>query len=167
MSTHDNRSGPGLPPVGTFESPRKSPRRQELLEKTYDYALRNGLGTLSLRPLAEEIQTSPRVLLYLFGSKDGLIRAVFTRAREDQQTLLQRIAGSLEEPGELRSVAHGLWRWLSDVARRDLLRLWAESYARSLIEPSGPWIDFARDTAAGWLALLADSQPPALRNTEA
>ncbi|MFD0856368.1 hypothetical protein ACFQ07_29280, partial [Actinomadura adrarensis] len=25
----------------------------------------------------------------------------------------------------------------------------------------------ARDTAAGWLALLADSQPPALRNTEA
>ena len=48
---------------------------------------------------------------------------------------------------------------------RPLLRLWAEGYARSLVEPGGPWAQFARDTIDDWLALLASAQPPAVRDT--
>ncbi|MFF2329589.1 MULTISPECIES: TetR/AcrR family transcriptional regulator [unclassified Streptomyces] len=144
-----------------------SPRRQELLEAAYAYALRSGLGELSLRPLAEEIHSSPRVLLYLFGSKDGLIRALLARARADELEAVRQVGSLPQEQAGMGSVARALWRWLSDDAHRALLRLWVESYSRSLIDPDGPWADFARSTVEDWLTLLARSQPPADRNTEA
>jgi AcrR family transcriptional regulator len=140
-------------------------RQQELLEAAYRYALRAGLGDLSLRPLAAAIQSSPRVLLYLFGSKDGLIRALLARARADELALVQRVAATQEAAG-LHTVARELWRWLSDDAHRGLLTLWVESYARSLIDPDGPWAGFARDTVDDWLALLAQAQPAELRDGE-
>lgn len=55
-----------------------SARRAELLELAYQYVLEHGVSDLSLRPLAAAINSSPRVLLFLFGSKGGW-RA--TRAR--------------------------------------------------------------------------------------
>ncbi|WP_030805014.1 TetR/AcrR family transcriptional regulator [Streptomyces sp. NRRL F-2799] len=146
--------------------PDPSPRRRELLEAAYAYALRGGLGELSLRPLAEAIGSSPRVLLYLFGSKDGLIRALLARARADELAGLRRIMGAREEPRGLRPVALELWRWLSDDAHRGLLTLWVESYARSLTDPDGPWGGFARGTVEDWLTLLAAAQPAASRDTE-
>jgi hypothetical protein len=49
----------------------------------------------------------------------------------------------------------GGWAWLADPARRDLLALWVEGYARSLLDPGGPWSELARQTVADWLDLLA------------
>jgi len=151
----------------TRSAPSPSPRRQELLEAAYAYALRSGLGELSLRPLAEAIQSSPRVLLYLFESKDGLIRALLARARADELAHLQRITDPQHEPGDLRSLARALWQWLADDAHRGLLTLWAESYSRSLTDPDGPWAGFARDTVGDWLELLAAGQPAQVRDTQA
>ncbi|MEV1093422.1 TetR/AcrR family transcriptional regulator [Streptomyces microflavus] len=153
----------------TSSEPSPSPRRQDLLEAAYAYALRSGLGTLSLRPLAEEIHSSPRVLIYLFGSKDGLLRALLARARSDELAQIERIAGVQDESDEagLRSAARSLWQWLSEGAHRGLLTLWVESYAHSLVHPDGPWAGFARDTVDDWLNLLAACQPAALRDTEA
>jgi AcrR family transcriptional regulator len=50
-----------------------SPRRVQLLDAAYAYTLEHGLAGVSLRPLAGATGTSPRVLLYLFGSKDELV----------------------------------------------------------------------------------------------
>lgn len=137
-----------------------SPRRQELLEAAYAYALRSGLTELSLRPLAEEIQSSPRVLLYLFGSKDGLIRALLARARADELAVIREIAGSQDGPEGLQSVARELWRWLSDAAHRGLLTLWVESYARSLTDPDGPWAASpAIRSTTGWRCSPPGSPP--------
>ncbi|WP_377266852.1 TetR/AcrR family transcriptional regulator [Peterkaempfera sp. SMS 1(5)a] len=151
----------------TPPEPAPSPRRQELLEAAYAHALRSGLVDLSLRPLAEEIRSSPRVLLYLFGSRDGLIRALLARARADELAHIQQIADSQKESDSLRTVARELWQWLCDDTHRGLLKLWVESYARSLTDPDGPWAAFARDTVDDWLALLAAAQPAAFRETEA
>ncbi|QNP69022.1 TetR/AcrR family transcriptional regulator [Streptomyces roseirectus] len=137
-----------------------SARRQELLEAAYAYALRTGLTGLSLRPLAEAIGSSPRVLLYLFGSKDGLIRALLARARTEELAHIEQLP-----TGELHETARELWRWLAADTHRGLLTLWVESYSRSLTDPDGPWSDFARDTVTDWLTLLATAQPPALRDT--
>ena len=144
-----------------------SPRRQELLEAAYAHALRSGLADLSLRPLAAEIKSSPRVLLYLFGSKDGLVRALLARARADELAALRRLAAARAPAAGLGPVARGRWRWLSEDAHRGLLTLWVESYARSLVEPDGPWAGFASDTVEDWLALLAAGQRPEERDTEA
>jgi AcrR family transcriptional regulator len=67
----------------TTAEPTPSNRRTELLERAYQYSLEHGLADLSLRPLAATIGSSPRVLLFLFGSKEGLIRALLARARAE------------------------------------------------------------------------------------
>jgi AcrR family transcriptional regulator len=150
----------------TRPEPSPSQRRQELLEAAYAYALRSGLGDLSLRPLATAIRSSPRVLLYLFGSKDGLIRALLARARADELALIEQVGGGRDEPGGLPSVAREIWRWLSDETHRGLLTLWVESYARSLTDPAGPWAGFASETVGDWLTLLGDAQQAELRDTD-
>ena len=73
--------------------PHSSPRRAELLDACYAYVLRHGLIGLSLRPLAAATGTSPRVLLYLFGSKDGLVRELLARARKEQVALVAAALG--------------------------------------------------------------------------
>ncbi|GAA0430118.1 TetR family transcriptional regulator [Actinoplanes capillaceus] len=136
-----------------------SARQKELLEAAYRYALDNGLADLSLRPLAAAIGSSPRVLLFLFGSKDGLVRALLARARTDELALLE---GAGDDLGD---VFARVWSWLAAEEHRPLLRLWTEAYARSLTEPDGPWAGFARATVDDWLGVLAAGQPAAERDT--
>ncbi|KPI00399.1 regulatory protein TetR [Actinobacteria bacterium OK074] len=140
------------------EAPTPSARQTELLEASYRYALTHGLADLSLRPLAEAVGSSTRVLMFLFGSKDGLVRALLARAREDELALLAglRRAG---RPVGLASAVEQVWTWLAADEHRALLRLWAEAYTRSLVEPEGAWAGFARATVHDWLDVLAGCQP--------
>jgi AcrR family transcriptional regulator len=144
--------------------PTNSPRRDELLERSYRYVLEHGVGDLSLRPLATEVNSSPRVLLFLFGSKAELLKALLARARQDELDLLNRMRSSSDD-ADLATVASRLWQWLVADEHRALLTLWVEGYARSLLAPDGPWTDFARSTVNDWLAVLADVQPRRARNT--
>ena len=143
-----------------------SPRAEELLEHAYRYVLQHGLADLSLRPLAAAIGSSPRVLLFLFGSKDGLVRALLARARSDELAFLDG-AGAHRTEGDLAAVVRATWQWLAAEPVRPLLMLWAEAYARSLIEPGGPWSGFARQTVDDWLDVLAAAQPAARRRSKA
>ena len=56
--------------------PRETARRDEVAQAATDYVLEHGLVGLSLRPLAAELGTSDRMLLYHFDSKDDLVAAV-------------------------------------------------------------------------------------------
>ncbi len=145
--------------------PASSARRDELLEKAYGYVVEHGLSGMSLRPLAAAVQSSPRVLLFLFESKDALVRALLARARADEVQLLEQ----LETPSSagLARAAGEIWGWLAAPQHRGLLRLWLESYSRSLVDPTGPWSGFAEATVQDWLALLAHAQPAAERDTAA
>jgi len=141
-----------------------SARQSELLELAYGYALAHGLADLSLRPLAAAIGSSPRVLLFLFGSKDNLIRALLGRSRSDEMAMLAELR-TTHPDADLAVVAAHVWCWLAAAEHRDLLRLWVEGYARSLVEPSGPWGDFATATVQDWLDVLAGYQPPHYRDS--
>ncbi|MGH2871202.1 MAG: TetR/AcrR family transcriptional regulator, partial [Solirubrobacteraceae bacterium] len=141
------------------------PRQQELLERAYAYALAHGLGGISLRPLAEAIDSSPRVLLFLFGSKHGLLRALLERARRDELEFVAGIRARAGEP-DLAATGCAVWEWLAADEHRALLRLWVEAYAQSLVDPDGPWAGFARATVEDWLALLAAAQAPNVRGTD-
>jgi AcrR family transcriptional regulator len=130
-----------------------SARKTELLEAAYGYVLANGLADMSLRPLAQAIGSSPRVLLFLFGSKDELIRALLARARADELAYLNRLC-----PSGLAATGREVWTWLAAPAHRPLLALWVEGYACSLRAEPGPWAEFGRDTVRDWLDLLAGRQ---------
>jgi AcrR family transcriptional regulator len=139
-------------------APLRSARRDELLERAYAHVLRHGIAAMSLRPLAREIGSSPRVLLYLFGSKDGLVRALLARARADELAQLRERA--TPRPRDLATIVAELWAWLATAEHGGLLRLWVEAYARSLVEPDGPWAGFAQATVEDWLELLDAASPP-------
>ena len=144
--------------VGVAADPQvPSGRREELLELAYAYVLRHGMAGMSLRPLAEAVGSSPRVLLYLFGSKDGLVRALLGRSRAEELALLADVRAAGGGPVE---AVERLWEWLADPQRRDLLRLWAEGYARSLVEPDGPWGGFAAQGVQDWIDLLGTVLDP-------
>lgn len=146
-----------------------SARRGELLELAYQYAVQRGSTDLTLRPLAAAIGSSPRVLIYLFGSRDGLVRALLSRARADEVSQLAALRQEAAAETGLAETALAeagarVWAWLADEERRPLLRLWLDGYARSLSEPDGPWAGFARATVDDWLALLGEfgSEPTLL-----
>jgi AcrR family transcriptional regulator len=142
-----------------------SARKQELLQAAYSYVTDHGLVEMSLRPLAEAVGSSPRVLLFLFGSKDGLVQALLARAREDELALLRQ--ADVDAGGGIPAAGLRIWSWLAAPEHRSLLKLWTEAYARSLLDPTGPWREFARQTVDDWLAILAAAQPSAARRTRA
>jgi AcrR family transcriptional regulator len=131
----------------------ESARRRALLDAAYGYVLAHGLSDLSLRPLAAAIGSSPRVLLFLFGSKDGLVQAILDRARAEELAALDRVrrAGAA---GGLPAAGAAIWAWLAAPEHRALLTLWVEGYGRSLVEPDGAWSGFAARTVNDWLAVL-------------
>jgi AcrR family transcriptional regulator len=155
----------------TGDSSTQSARQRALLEQAYQYALQHGLTDLSLRPLARAIGSSPRVLLFLFGSKDGLIRALLSRARADELSLLRQLYQLHEAgdgaPGGLAAATERVWSWLAAEDHRALLTLWVEGYARSLTDPDGAWSGFAETTVEDWLGVLGNAQPAADRHTTA
>jgi AcrR family transcriptional regulator len=149
------------------ETTTPSARQVELLDGAYRYVLEHGLADLSLRPLAAAIGSSPRVLMFLFGNKDGLVRALLARARTDEVAILERLGQtSQNEAIGLVPAIEQVWAWLAAEEHRPLLRLWAEGYARSLVEPGGAWAGFARATVNDWLAVLTACQPRPERDSE-
>lgn len=148
------------------QSRASSARQLELLERAYAYVLEHGLTSLSLRPLAQAIGSSPRVLLFLFGSKEGLVQALLARARTAELEVLNQAPPS-GSPEDFVSGVRGVWHWLLARQHRRMLALWVETYAQSLVEPGGPCADFARRTVDDWLELLAARQPAPLRRSRA
>ena len=135
-----------------------SSRRVELLDASYGYVLDHGLNGLSLRPLAAAIGTSPRVLLYLFGSKDGLLRELLDRARREHLAQMTAALSSASADGGFEQLAAHLWTWLSAPERRAMVRLTYEAFMLSIGHEPGPWAGFAAEAAQDWLNLLVDAQ---------
>jgi AcrR family transcriptional regulator len=114
-----------------------------MLARAADYVLEHGLADLSLRPLAAALQTSPRMLLYDFGSKELLVDAVLAEVR-------RRLAATIGDRGDLDLRA--IWEWISAVEREPYLKLFFEVYADALAHPDahsggaaplvGDWLDF-------------------------
>jgi AcrR family transcriptional regulator len=149
--------GGGRRPGGTAGA-AASQRRDELLAKLLEYSATHGLSEVSLRPLATAVGSSPRMLLYFFGSKQGLVRAVHQHARQIQFELLAAtVRRSTPGPEAIRA----LWDWLSDPAHHNVIRFFFESYARSLHEHDSAWDGFGRISVLDWLPEIQWALPDA------
>ncbi|TIW22844.1 MAG: TetR/AcrR family transcriptional regulator [Mesorhizobium sp.] len=133
-------------------------RRAELLDASYAYVLDHGLNGLSLRPLAAAIGSSPRVLLYLFGSKEKLLRELLVRARTEQIAQLTVALAAEGRSHGLEETAGRLWAWMSAPEQRPMVRLTYEAFLLSFSRKPGPWAGFAAEAAQDWLDLLIDTQ---------
>jgi len=104
--------------------------RERLLAAAMDHVAANGVGGLSLRSLAAALGTSHRMLIYHFGSREGLlievIRAVEAQQREALTAMLADEGGTPEE------TARRMWRRLADPALWPNERLFFEIYTQAL-----------------------------------
>ena len=126
-----------------------SPARDRLLDAVVDHVAAHGVGDLSLRALAAEIGTSHRMLIYHFGSKQGLLAAVVQRVEDDQRAVLDALASADALPA--REALDLFWAGLADPAMHDRERLFFEVVAQALQGRPGteslratlvePWLD--------------------------
>ncbi|WP_216893661.1 TetR/AcrR family transcriptional regulator [Nocardia alni] len=153
------RNDQGAPPAHV--QPVPSARRIELLAACYGYALDHGLAGVSLRTLAAAVGSSPRVLLYLFGSKDQLIREVLAHARHRDITQMTAVLETVDPVGEdtYGAAAQRIWEWLSAPEQRAMTRLNYEAFLRSVGHDPGPWAGFATESINDWKDLLLRHLP--------
>src|SRR5262245_21914444 len=67
----------------------ESGRRAQLVDAAVDYVFERGASDLSLRPLADALGTSSRMLIYHFGTKDQLLVEILQAARARQYAMLE------------------------------------------------------------------------------
>jgi AcrR family transcriptional regulator len=85
--------------AGTTPAPSPGPRG-ELLAKVVAWFAEHGVGDTSLRTLATGIGTSHRMLIYHFGSRDGLLAAVVEAVEQSEHAALVELANSDLDPFE-------------------------------------------------------------------
>jgi len=100
-------------------------RKDEILARIVDYVFERGVSDLSLRPLAEELGTSARMLLYHFESKEQLLAEVLAAARARQYEML---ADWLQEGASLPDLLRRYWEWAAADSSRPYMRLFFEVY---------------------------------------
>jgi AcrR family transcriptional regulator len=116
-------------PEGAGE-PTVLPAKQRLLDAVVAHFTTEGLADQSLRRMAEAIGTSHRMLLYHFGSKDGLLLAV---VREVEARTQDRLAALGEDTlDETDTLIRRMWTYLADPALGDFERLFFALYGRAL-----------------------------------
>jgi AcrR family transcriptional regulator len=125
-----------------------SQARDRLLDAAVEHSLTKGIVDLSLREIAAGIGTSHRMLIYHFGSREGLLVAV---VREVERREREALTGTLTAAD-----ARPLWSRLADPGLRSQERLFFEIYAHALLGRPGTE-GFLEDALEGWITPVAKS----------
>lgn len=128
-------------------------RPAELLDAIVGYLIKNGVADLSLRPLAKAVRSSPRVLLYYFGSKEELVAQAVKRLRERQRTGFARMREArYDRPSD---ACRAIWKQMSAPESEALFRLSLETYVMALRHPQR-FGDFLGSSMGDWLEFLSE-----------
>jgi AcrR family transcriptional regulator len=126
-------------------------RRDELLALIVDELLAYGVAELSLRPLAEQVGTSARLLIYHFETREKLLAAALAQVRARVERALTDLAAR-ERPKTLKAVLLMFWDWALQPANQSYFRLLFEVDGLSMY---GRPADAPRnDGTAVWLAMI-------------
>jgi len=126
----------------------RSDARQDLLDAVVAFASGHGVSDLSLRQLAQAIGTSHRMLIYHFGSKEGLLVAIVgANERAQRDTAAEMLADAGGDPDD---VLRRLWDRLSDPGMWPSERLFFELYCQALQGRPGT-TDFLDGIVTSWI----------------
>jgi AcrR family transcriptional regulator len=126
-------------------------RRAEWTEAATDYVLEHGLIELSLRPLAADLGTSDRMLLYHFGSKDELVADVLRTSNERSTAHVS----AMEPSTDLRRAVHDLWTAMLSPQIDRCSRLYVEAAALGLLGKE-PYATVVREANDLWTDAMVD-----------
>lgn len=141
--------------------------RQDLLDRAIAHVAEHGIADASLRELAAGMGTSHRMLIYHFGSREGLVAAIVAQVELQQRQAMAALAERAPSP---RALIEAQWAELSAPAMRPFVGLFFELVALALRGRPGtegfletltePWLDLAEEVAA---RLGADADRDVLR----
>ena len=121
-------------------------QRADLLERILLDVAANGLGDRSLRDLATAVGSSHRMLLYHFGSRAGLVRAIVESVEAGQRQLLADAAAAAPTASSA-DLIRATWVRVSDPAVLPFVRLFFELVghpATDQLDLTTTWLDEAR-----------------------
>ena len=105
-------------------------RDERLLAAAMEHVAQHGVGDLSLRGLAAALGTSHRMLIYHFGSREGLLIEVIRAVEAQQRAALEQLLADEEStPAE---TMRRMWQRIADPSLWPNERLFFEIYAQAL-----------------------------------
>lgn len=125
-------------------------RPAELEDAILQYLMEHGISGLSLRPLARAVGSSPRVLLYYFGSKEKMVGKVIAAIRRRQRASFSKITGAT-----YFEACQNVWKQMRAPASEPFFRLYFEVYGMALREPRR-YKQFLHATVHDWLDLIGE-----------
>jgi AcrR family transcriptional regulator len=120
------------PPDCTIWYMSEKSAKDLLLDHVVDHFITDGLGDLSLRKVAVAIGTSHRMLLYHFGSKNGLLLEVVRAVEARTRGQLGEVGQGAGLQTETDQVIREMWQFVADPAQGDFERLFFALYGRAL-----------------------------------
>ena len=125
-------------------------RPQELLDAIHSYLLEHGLSDLSLRPLAKAVNSSPRGLLYHFGSKEKMVADVLAYVRARQRVAFEQIRRAT-----FSEECWDVWKQMSSPETEPSFRFFFEVYGLALRRPQ-LYQAFLDTTVEDWLSFMSE-----------
>jgi AcrR family transcriptional regulator len=138
----------------------KSQRREDLLDASIEYLLERGVADLSLRPLAANVGTKARLLVYHFGSKDALVTDAMIVVRDR----VQQNFAALVESGRGRKPSQimlAFWTWAISKEHQRYLRLFFEVHGLALQKPKR-YGRYLEGSVTSWVERMASVLPEKL-----
>jgi AcrR family transcriptional regulator len=109
--------------------PDQTPK-QRLLDAAIEYVAANGMSDVSLRTLAAALGTSHRMLIFHFGSKEGLWVEIIRAVEQRQRELLGEVLPNPSQP--VGEAMRAWWKHISDPSLWPNERLFFEVYGQAL-----------------------------------
>ncbi|MGO9351069.1 MAG: TetR/AcrR family transcriptional regulator [Mycobacterium sp.] len=121
-------------------------RRQQLLDALVDEFAAGGIGDRSLRDVAAAVDTSHRMLLHHFASRDELLLAIVDEVERRQMAILADL------PTDPADGFAAMWANLCRAELRPFERLFFECYSRGA-QGEEPFARLVPGAVDAWLAL--------------
>jgi AcrR family transcriptional regulator len=131
--------------------------RSQLRERAIDYVLKHGFAAVSLRPIARELGTNARMLVYHFGSREGLMREILAGLREREDLVIRRWFQKKKKPPSLAEFVLWYWKRMSVPEARPAALLIFELCALALRDPKS-YPGVLTDPIAYWRSLVANTK---------
>jgi len=110
--------------------------RGALRERAIDYVTQHGFASVSLRPMAKKLRTSARMLVYHFGSREGLMREVLMGIREREDATIQSWFQKRKRPPTMPDFLRWYWQRMGAAKARPMAQMIFELDALALRDPA-------------------------------
>ena len=101
--------------------------RDDLLGRVVEDVAQHGIGDRSLRELAQSVGSSHRMLLYHFGSREGLVAAIVDEVESRQRAALVDLVTASPAGTAPQDLVLQLWHQVASEELRSFVRLFFEA----------------------------------------